>query len=644
MSQAITDRDLAHPGRSTVLQSIAQLFVDKGMTDFIVAPGSRSAPLVIALAQQPGLRCRVVYDERAAGYIALGLAQQSGRPVGLVCTSGTAAVNLAPAVVEAFYQGVPLLVLTADRPPEWIDQQDNQAIRQRGLYRPHVRASYELPLDLSHPDARWHALRSLDEAIERARAPLPGPVHVNVPLREPLYPELARSETGQSSVSELAWSETGQSSVSELAWSETGQSSVSELARSETGQGRAEGGRRTEVLPSKPQLTAQAWDELLAAWQVATRKLIVAGMHPPDDALRQALHSLSQQPDVAVIADITANLFPAGTSLHHGDAILGTRREETLCSLRPDLIVSFGGPVTSKYVKQFVRGNPPQAHWRVQPAGDAPDTYQTLTHVIPMQAADFFNELAQRASGAAAASDYANAWQRLEAEATQRIEQFLHAASFGEFWATQQVMQALPAGSRLQVGNSMPIRYANLIGHVAGTRLSSVNSNRGTSGIDGAVSTAVGAALASSDLTTLIVGDLGFFYDRNGLWHPHVPANLRIVLLNNHGGGIFDIIDGPNRLPADLHQTYFLTPQPLTAARTAADHGLDYLHAAGAASLEAALATFFAPGPRPALLEIETDMAINSQVFRQFKEMLAMLPEADHGSAQSVLPSLPPVP
>jgi 2-succinyl-5-enolpyruvyl-6-hydroxy-3-cyclohexene-1-carboxylate synthase len=582
----MSDRDLANPGRSSVLHALAQLCVDKGITDFIVAPGSRSAPLTTALAQQAGLRCRVVYDERAAGYVALGLAQQSGRPVGLVCTSGTAAVNLTPAVVEAFYQGVPLLALTADRPPEWIDQQDNQAIRQRGLYEPHVRASFELPVDLSHPDARWHALRSLDEAIERARAPLPGPVHVNVPLREPLYPELARSETGQS---------------------------------------RAEGGRRIDVLPSKPQLTAQAWDRLLAAWQVATRKLIVAGMHPADEMLLQALGSLSQQPDVAVIADITANLFPSGTPLHHGDAILGTRQEATLCTLQPDLVVSFGGPMTSKYIKQFVRSRARQAHWRVQRAGPAPDTYQTLTHVIPTQPSAFFHELAQRVSGSDVESDYADAWQRLEADAAQRIEQFLHTATFGEFWATQQVMQALPAGSRLQLGNSMPVRYANLIGHVSGTALASANSNRGTSGIDGAVSTAVGAALATGDLTTLIVGDMGFFYDRNGLWHGHVPANLRIVLLNNHGGGIFDIIDGPDRLPADVQRTFFLTPQPLTAQRTAADHGLGYLHAADEASLEAALASFFDPRPRAALLEIETDMAINSQVFRQFKETLAAL-------------------
>ena len=155
----------ATDSRSGVMKRIAQLCADKGVHAFVVAPGSRSAPLTIALAQNPELTCYVVYDERSAGYVALGLAQQLGGPVGLVCTSGTAALNFAPAVAEAFYQHVPLLVFTADRPPEWIDQQDNQAIHQRGLYEPHCRGSYELPVDTTHPDAVWYALRTVSDGI-----------------------------------------------------------------------------------------------------------------------------------------------------------------------------------------------------------------------------------------------------------------------------------------------------------------------------------------------------------------------------------------------------------------------------------------------------------------------------------------------
>lgn len=578
-----TDRAFAL--RAALLRAATQLCVDKGIENFIIAPGSRSAPLTAALAQQPGLCCRVVPDERAAGYLALGLAQQTRRVVGLVCTSGTAALNLAPAVVEAYYQGVPLLVLTADRPPEWLDQQDNQAIHQFRLYEPHVLASYEWPVDASHPDAQWHVLRTLNEALDRAAGWQPGPVHINVPLREPLYP-----------------------------------------ASNTPGLPLARAPQVITQLPATPQLSEASWQALLASWQQATRKLVLVGLHTPSPRLTDALARLSTRGDTAVIADLTANILPAGTPLRHADAALGTRHRATLAALQPDLVISAGGPITSKYIKAFLRQAAPRAHWHVQPTTPAPDTFQTLTQVVPLLPADFFVQLAERSALLpSAAPHYAAAWRALETKAIEQIAAFAAGAPFGELWATQHVLRALPAASRLQLGNSMAVRYANLLGLPAQTVLTGVHSNRGTSGIDGCVSTAVGAALATRDLTTLITGDLGFFYDRNGLWHAHVPPNLRIVLLNNHGGGIFDIIDGPGSLPAAVQETFFLTPQPLTAARTAADHGLDYWHAARADEVLAALPDFFSPRPRAAILEIETDMAVNSAVFRQFKTLLADL-------------------
>ncbi|MEZ4659617.1 MAG: thiamine pyrophosphate-binding protein [Caldilineaceae bacterium] len=173
--------------RQQILAQIAQACVEHGLRDFIIAPGSRSAPLTATVVQHPDLRCRVVIDERAAAYVALGLAQQSGAPVGLICTSGTAALNFAPAVTEAFYQQIPLIVFTADRPPEWIDQQDNQAIHQRELYAPHCRGFFELPVEYGHADAQWYALRLISEAFQAALGPVRGPVQINAPLREPLY-------------------------------------------------------------------------------------------------------------------------------------------------------------------------------------------------------------------------------------------------------------------------------------------------------------------------------------------------------------------------------------------------------------------------------------------------------------------------
>jgi 2-succinyl-5-enolpyruvyl-6-hydroxy-3-cyclohexene-1-carboxylate synthase len=575
-------------GVHPLVELAVQACVELGVREFVVAPGSRSAPLTRALASHPAITARVVYDERAAGYIALGMAQQLRTPVGLVCTSGTAAVNFGPAVVEAFYQQVPLLVFTADRPPEWIDQQDNQAIHQPGLYTPHVRGSFTLPQDDGHPgghpDTHWHAGRIVAEAIALASGWTPGPVHVNVPLREPLYPPPGH---------------------------------VPDFARPL---------RLARPLPAAPQLADAAWTTLLDEWQRAERKLIVAGLQPPDSTTRAALAQLSRDPTAAVFADITANLSPEGAPLVHADAVLGTRDEATLAALAPDLVVYCGGQVTSRYVKSLLRQRPPRTLWRVQPTGIAPDTYQATTSVIHMLPADFFSKLAAHARPGAD-STYAETWAGLERNASAGLRQFLDTAPFGEFQAVYDVLGALPPGSHLQLGNSMPIRYANFVGPRPGHLPAAVHANRGASGIDGTVSTAVGAAIGASlisypagaPLTTLIVGDLGFFYDRNGLWHAHVPATLRIVVLNNHGGGIFDIIEGPNRLPTDLQTTYFLTPNPLSARRTAADHGLRYFRAADRPGLRAVLAEFFAPAAGPALLEIETDLATNTGVFADFK-------------------------
>jgi 2-succinyl-5-enolpyruvyl-6-hydroxy-3-cyclohexene-1-carboxylate synthase len=241
-----------------------------------------------------------------------------------------------------------------------------------------------------------------------------------------------------------------------------------------------------------------------------------------------------------------------------------------------------------------------------------------------MAPADFLRELATRAAPATL-SDYAQHWRQLDSQARQQLFRLLEAAPFGEFRAVQQVLDALPPQSHLQIGNSMPIRYANFIGIHPGRAPIIVNANRGTSGIDGCVSTAVGAAWTTSALTTLIVGDLAFFYDRNGLWQRALPPNLRIVLLNNHGGGIFDIIEGPNRLDTETRTDYFLTPQPLTARNTAHDHGLRYFHAAGDAALQAALPTFFADTGDPALLEIETALDTNRALFQAFRTMVAGL-------------------
>ena len=598
------------------INKIAEICAHKEVQNVIISPGSRSAPLTVAFARHPDICTRIVYDERAAAYIAMGLAQQSRRPVGLVCTSGTAVLNYAPAVVEAHYQQIPLLLFTADRPAEWIDQRDNQTIHQRGIYGPHCRASFELPVDTTHPDAQWHLERTISEAINKAQWPIAGPVHLNVPLREPLYPSKVTSS---------------------LLAPPTQAGMLAPPTQAEMlAQPNSSAIKIIQNLPVQPHLSQNSWDALINSWQQAKRKLIIVGMHQPDIQLCDALRQLSQEPTVAVIADITSNIYPDGTNLYHSDMILGTRQEKTLEQLKPDLLISLGGQMVSKYLKLWLRKARPQIHWHIEPAGDAIDTYQSLTHVIPVEAPYFcttLNKLNHSARtsipspsrGPRSATSYAALWHQLEEQARRLIKPFLEQAPFGEFQAIYRIMQQLPAHSRLQLGNSSIIRYANFISQLPNMTLNGINSNRGTSGIDGTVSTTVGAALATNDLTTLITGDLAFFYDRNALWHDHLPANLRLIVLNNHGGGIFKLINGPNQLTNSERDTYFFTPQPLTARRTAADHHCDYIHCDNAQTLQQVLPDFFAPQQRAAILEIETDADVNSKLFWQFKQELATL-------------------
>ena len=586
----LMDKLTSQPQKFERLASLVDICAQKGIQNIIISPGSRSAPLTVAFARHPVLQSRAVMDERAAGFIALGLAQQTRRPVALVCTSGTAALNYGPAVTEAFYQQIPLLVFTADRPPEWIDQQDGQTIHQSNLYGPHSRGSFSLPIEDDHPDAQWHSERLISEAVNRTMWPTPGPVQINVPLREPLYPapdHPIRQPAPQKIIQQIA---------------------------------------------PEPTLTEETWINLLSSWRQAKQKLVIAGLHPPIDGLAVVLNKLQQDPSVVVVADITANIHDGGIDLHHSDMILGTKSATTLEKLKPDLVVSFGGPVVSKYLKLFLRKHHPQAHWQLQPDGQASDTFQSLTQVIPVNPLYFFETLTARQAlyirlDTPPAASYRQIWHTLESQARALLPTFLRGSTFNEFSVVQQVMQALPANSYLQLGNSMPVRYANFIGlgPDLGPKNIRVNANRGTSGIDGSLSTAVGAALGTERITTLISGDLAFFYDRNGLWHNHVPPNLRIVLLNNRGGGIFKLIDGPSKLPPEQLEAFFFTPQPLSAKNTAADHNCAYFYSNDAETLAQHLPKFFSAESGPAILEIETDSEINARVFQQFKNLLANL-------------------
>jgi 2-succinyl-5-enolpyruvyl-6-hydroxy-3-cyclohexene-1-carboxylate synthase len=563
-----------------------ELLYQKGLRHVVVSPGSRSAPLTLAVARHPGLRVRVVADERAAGFTALGMAQQTGQPVALICTSGSAVYNLSPAVAEAYFQQIPLLLLTADRPHEWLHQQDGQTIVQAGLFGPHVKRAYDLPADYAHADARWVIERTCNEAYDLSHSGPAGPVHINVPLREPFYPKPDEPF-------------------------------------------RYERGRVIEQLPGETTLPAPIWHKLLDDWEATDRKLILLGQLPYDEQLTDVLRRISEEQHVPVVGEIISNLSRSEAGfITHTDTILAQPNEALLNELRPDLLLTVGNGFLTRNLKTYFRRYPASRHWHLQPHPDRlVDAFQSLTTVIPMAPLPFFNKLfadidyKRFREGADDDSDgtYLTAWQTADRAARRTVEQSLQTSPFTDWVATQTILEALPIGSHLHLANSMPVRYANLCGLDAAQQVR-VWSNRGVSGIDGCLSTAVGAALQTEAIVTVLIGDIAFFYDRNALWQPNLPPNLRIVLLNNAAGHIFRMIDGSGQQP-EL-ETYFETPHALTAQRTCADHGVDYSVVDDGEGLVAALGTFFEASDKPRLLEIKTDKRVNAETFAAYKRRL----------------------
>jgi 2-succinyl-5-enolpyruvyl-6-hydroxy-3-cyclohexene-1-carboxylate synthase len=611
--------------------NIAEICAQHGITDVILSPGSRSAPLTLAFARHPAYRgkLRVVPDERAAAFIGLGIAQATRRPVVLVCTSGTAGLNYAPAVAEAFFQQIPLLILTADRPPEWIDQLDGQTIRQRNLYGAHAKGTFDFPADTSHADAKWHAERLLNEAINLTLAGPAGPVHVNVPLREPFYPKPGEEVSYEAAV---------------------------KIIRDD---------HSNTILPPAEIL------DLRRQLREAGRVLVVAGQQAENPTLTAALYEFAEARHVPVVADTIANLGDVPAVRHHDIFLAGLSKEQK-AALQPDLLITFGQSLISKSLKLFLRDAAPAQHWHLQATGEAADTFRSLTRIIRVQPAVFFQQLTvyetkdyNRSGGQNAVSflslreaqkviegsnpivptdedqdlnpaspaefqpeggsmpsttEASLTWQLAETAATAFLNQFFAAEDqpFNEFAAMRRALASLPDDTALHLANSMAVRYANILG-LPTDRPIDVFANRGTSGIDGCNSTAVGAALAQPERpVVLLTGDVAFFYDRNAFWHNYPTPNLRVVLFNNHGGGIFRLIDGPRQQP-ELEE-FFETHQALTAENLCRDFHLRYLPVASLAELEAALPVFFAAESGAAVLEIFTDSKTNAAFFEDYRK------------------------
>ena len=573
--------------------NIAEICARHGITDVVLSPGSRSAPLTLAFARHSELTVRVVPDERAAAFIGLGIAQAQRRAVALVCTSGTAGLNYAPAVAEAFFQQIPLLIFTADRPPEWIDQLDGQTIRQHNLYGAHAKGAFEFPVDTAHPDAKWFSARLINEAINLAQAAPAGPVQVNVPLREPFYPK-----------------------AGELIGYEKDVKIIRDKA---------------DYWQPSPNSIDGRWD-----WPkhlpFPSRVLIVVGQQQPMEGhLKNLLQQMAEE-GFPIVGDVISNVVCAEGFITKQDVIFSAAGPELLRELRPELLITFGKSLISKGLKNYLRKYPAAVHWHVQPdMAPVADTFGSLTNIYRAEPVMFLQKLAGAFSDEMPAKlinirSYGQRWRDANHKAQSVLTAFLDQddlESWGdidgwnEFWMFNFILGEIPSHTALHLANSMAVRYANILGIPPGRQIE-VFANRGTSGIDGCTSTAVGAALAQPERpVVLLTGDVAFFYDRNAFWHNYPLPNLRVVLFNNHGGGIFRIIDGPRQQP-ELEE-FFETRQALTAENTAKDFNLRYFPVSSFEELEAALPVFFAAETGTALLEVFTDSRTNAAFFEQYR-------------------------
>jgi 2-succinyl-5-enolpyruvyl-6-hydroxy-3-cyclohexene-1-carboxylate synthase len=524
----------------------------------VISPGSRNAPLTVGFFNHPAIETLSVVDERCAAFFALGIAQQTRKPVAILCTSGSALLNYYPAVAEAFYSNIPLIILSADRPKHLIDIGDGQTIRQENVFEKHILFSANL---IENEKFKTRNSQLIGEAFQISVSQK-GPVHINIPFDEPLY------ET-----------------VDEMKTFHFPHISMSSLDNSHI-----------------------AYEALATTWNSATKKMILVGVNYPDAALHRLMDLYAEDDAVILLTETTSNLHHEKT-INSIDQLIFSLSDEEFKELQPDILITFGGMIVSKKIKQFLRKYQPKHHWNIDEK-KATNTFFCLTEFIQTKPVDFFAHFNQFIQSSE--SDYQSKWLGVRNEKRRKHSEYLLKTTHSDFKVFEQVLERIPTNCQLQISNSAVIRYAQLF---TVNKSNHVFCNRGTSGIDGSTSTAVGAAFASNRQTVFITGDLSFFYDSNGLWNTNIPKSFRIVLINNSGGGIFKIISGPKSTNASA---YFETPHCLTAEHLSTMHGFEYQKAFSTETLQEQLKGFYNASEQPKIIEIFTSSEENDLVLKEY--------------------------
>jgi len=541
--------------KGNVLQLVA-LLKAHGITHIVLSPGSRNSPLIHSFAADKDFTCYTIVDERSAGFFAIGIIQAMNKPVAVCCTSGTATLNLGSSVAEAYYQQVPLLVITADRPQAWIGQMDGQTIPQTNLFQGIVRHSVQLPL-INTAEEAWYCNRLINEAVLALDNRVKGPAHINIPLAEPLF------------------------------------------------------GFNTQELPAARVISQSSTnyrindaDQYDKRFNTYAKRMIVAGQLPPDSGLADQLKSLHEEYGVVVLTEHLSNIPISET--YNFDTMLYAASEEDLKALTPDLLITLGGHIVSKRLKQFLRSQNIRAHWHISPVGEVVDTFQRVTDIVRSDEKTFLDYLIT--NGEKSDNGFKKHWEKDCAKISQPQTAFSDLSAVGLF------INALPQDAALQLANSNSVRLAQLYGLSSSIQ---VFCNRGTNGIDGSLSTAMGYAAASKRQTFLLIGDLSFFYDMNGLWNKYKGNNLHIFLNNNSGGEIFHTLPGLNK--SEALQDYISACHQTEAKAWAEQQGFTYLSANNQEDLEKYLPEFMnTKTEKPVLFEVFTSMEQNAEQIRTY--------------------------
>lgn len=572
-------------------QTIIQLCKAKGVEHIVISPGSRNAPLTIGFSNHPFFKCYSIVDERCAAFFALGIAQQLHKPVALVCTSGSALLNYYPAIAEAFYSDIPLVVLSADRPEHLINVGDGQTINQENVFQNHILFSSNLKQDMRDingfgQEEEPAILKSLENKLERlfglqqgiqkqnesdiiealnTAIYKKGPVHINIPFDEPLYEMVDKPSVHP---------------------------------------------KTEEVILKPKKIEDRLLNDLVDDWYNVTKKMIVVGVNTPNQIEQKWLDELAEDESVIVFTETTSNLYHPDF-FPSIDKIIAPLTDKEFKELQPDILITFGGMIVSKKIKAFLRQYKPKSHWHIDEK-KAYDTFFCLDHHIKTTPNHFFSEFFERVSHVTK-SDYHEHWKTVKKHRSNKHKAYLESIPFSDLKVFSIVLKAIPKHTNLQLANSATVRYAQLFNL---SKSLEIYCNRGTSGIDGSTSTAIGCAVISKKQTTFITGDLSFFYDSNALWNNYIPKNFRIIVINNEGGGIFRILPGHKN--TKNFDTFFETKHNLNAKQLCEMYGFEYLSVNSTESLTTSLSGFFETSKSPKLLEIFTPSTINDEVLLNY--------------------------